>query len=66
MERHAARTAWYCYQGGKFTQPELSMTEMMDICVPFMQEQGMDAGQARKILADFLPTLKRWRGKGEK
>lgn len=51
----------YCYLNGKFTQPDLSMQQMMDLCVPFMVEKGMDAASARKILEDCLPKLKRWR-----
>ena len=50
----------YCYQEGKYTQPDLTLPQMMDLCVPFMVEQGMDEASARKILEDFLPKLKRW------
>jgi hypothetical protein len=50
----------YCYQDGKFTQPDLTMQQMIDLCVPFMVEKGMDAEYARKIMTDSLPKLKRW------
>ena len=29
----------YCFQNGKFTQPDLSMQEMIDKCVPIMAQQ---------------------------
>ena len=40
---------------------DLTLPQMMDLCVPFMVEKGMDATSARKILEDCLPKLKRWR-----
>lgn len=50
----------YCYENGEFKQPELTMEEMINICVPFMKEHGMEEGQARNILNEALPKLKRW------
>lgn len=51
----------YCYENGEFKQPDVTMEGMIDICVPFMTEEGMDEGAARSLLRTQLPGLKRWR-----
>jgi hypothetical protein len=38
------------------------MEQMVERCVPFVAHM-MDAGKARVILEQKLPTLKRWGGK---
>ncbi|MNC19221.1 putative zinc ribbon domain protein [compost metagenome] len=50
----------YCYENGEFKQPETTMEEMADLCAGFMAGEGMDEAEARRILADSLPRLKRW------
>ncbi|MEC0172168.1 zinc ribbon domain-containing protein [Paenibacillus graminis] len=50
----------YCYESGEFKQPETTMEVMADLCAGFMVEEGMDEAEARRILADSLPRLKRW------
>jgi hypothetical protein len=55
----------HCYAGGAFTEPAISMAAMLDRCVNVMDSQGiMAASQARALLADVLPRLKRWRTDG--
>ncbi len=51
----------YCYGEGEFKQPNLTIKEMIEICVPHLKEDGMAEDEARKMLASFLPSLKRWR-----
>jgi hypothetical protein len=52
----------HCFADGTFTDPDVSMGEMLDRCVAVMAEQKiMPAPQARALLADVLPRLKRWR-----
>jgi len=52
----------YCYADGAFTEPDISMPAMIDRCVSAMVGQGiMPAAQARTLMADVLPRLKRWR-----
>ncbi|MDR3226488.1 MAG: zinc ribbon domain-containing protein [Prevotellaceae bacterium] len=51
----------YCYAAGEFTVPEATMDEMIEICIPFMVEQGLTADEARKAMEEILPTLKRWK-----
>lgn len=52
----------YCYEEGKFTF-QGSMEEMIGICVPPMVENnpGMTGEKARQMMAEFFPTLKRWK-----
>ncbi|OZI12060.1 transcriptional regulator [Bacillaceae bacterium SAS-127] len=54
----------YCYEAGEFKQPDLTMEEMIEVCVPHLKEDGMEEEQARQMLTSFLPSLKRWK-KGE-
>lgn len=52
----------YCYEKGEFKQPNMTVEDMIDLCVPFMKEDGKSEEEARTILTNFLPTLKRWSG----
>ncbi len=51
----------YCYADGSFTNPECTIKQMEDICVPIMTEEGMPEAQARAIMQQTLPVLKRWK-----
>ena len=51
----------WCYANGAFVTPEMTMSEMIDICIPHMVEQGMTEEQARQIMEQTLPMLKRWK-----
>ncbi|MDD1502855.1 zinc ribbon domain-containing protein [Lysinibacillus sp. CNPSo 3705] len=51
----------YCYEVGEFKQPNLTVGEMIEICVPHLKEDGMAEEEARQMLTSFLPGLKRWR-----
>jgi hypothetical protein len=52
----------HCYANGTFTEPSIPMAAMLERCVRVMDTQGiMPAPQARALLADVLPRLKRWR-----
>ncbi|WP_054949325.1 zinc ribbon domain-containing protein [Numidum massiliense] len=52
----------YCYEEGQFKQPEMTLEEMVDLCVPHIVAEGqMDEGEAREMMTKYLPTLKRWR-----
>jgi hypothetical protein len=53
---------WHRYANGAFTEPGISMDGMLERCVGVMDTQGiMPAPQARALLADVMPRLKRWR-----
>jgi len=52
----------HCYADGAFTEPDISMEAMLDRCVDVMAKQAvMPAPQARALLVDVMPRLKRWR-----
>ena len=51
----------YCYEKGAFHNPGQTMEQMIDICVPFMVQQGMPENDARAQLNEMLPQLKRWK-----
>lgn len=52
----------YCFKDGKFNSPNETVEEMIETCVPYYAEaQNVSKEEARKILTDIIPTLKRWR-----
>jgi hypothetical protein len=51
----------HCFQDGAFTEPDISMNEMIDKCVSIMAQKAMMPElQARGLMADVIPKLKRW------
>ena len=51
----------YCYDKGEFTF-DGTMDEMIEICVPHMTSDGqMKEEEARNMMKQFFPTLKRWK-----
>lgn len=54
----------HCFENGKFTNPDISKEEMIDLVIEIMVEKTkMPEEQARQISESFIPTLKRWRDK---
>ena len=52
----------FCYQDGKFTQPDISLEEMIEHGTRFLSNQGsMSGAEARALLEAKLPRLSRWR-----
>lgn len=49
----------HCYKEGEFTS-QVTMEQMIEICVPFMVQEGMDEDKAREIMKTTIPKLKRW------
>ncbi len=50
----------YCYKDGVFIHPDENMDDVIETGVPHLARKiGEDA--ARKQLAEFLPTLERWK-----
>ena len=51
----------YCYRDGKFTQPDITMQGMVDMCVTMMvQREVMPEAEARALMSRAIPKLKRW------
>ena len=54
----------YCWQNGQFTAPNLTMEQMVELCVPYMvqnSEQDFTEASARQLMQEALPMLKRWK-----
>lgn len=52
----------WCFSDGVFTEPEISLPDMIDKCVGIMAKKKiMPEVQARALIANVLPKLKRWR-----
>ncbi|GMQ61742.1 zinc ribbon domain-containing protein [Vallitalea maricola] len=51
----------YCFANGEFTE-DCTMEQMIESCVPHMvgANKNMSQEEARKIMKEFFPTLKRW------
>jgi len=51
----------HCYANGAFTEPRISMEQMIDKCVTVMAQRGiMPAAKARALMTEVMPKLKRW------
>ena len=48
----------HCYQGGSYTDPNLTLDQMVEIVARFMQKSGDEATKAAR---EGLVDLKRWR-----
>ncbi len=51
-----------CYEAGEFTEPELTVKEMIELNVaPTAKSLNITMEEAKKYLESLIPTLKRWR-----
>lgn len=52
----------YCFPYGKFSSQE-TIEKMIESCISFMLEDGAckTEGEARKMLSNQMPKLKRWK-----
>lgn len=54
----------FCFQDGAFTEPDISMEGMIDKCVGIMAQKGiMPEAQAKALMTEVIPKLKRWQKK---
>lgn len=52
----------YCFRNGKFTQPDITLEEMIGQCSRAMDEYGiMSLEEAKKLSQQNIPKLKRWK-----
>lgn len=51
----------YCYANGAFTQKDCTLPEMIEFCVPFLVQEGMEEARAREFVNTQMPRLKRWK-----
>ena len=51
----------FCYSGGKFTNPDQAVDEMVASSVDFMTSNlGFGRAEAEKLSNDVIPKLRRW------
>lgn len=50
----------YCYQNGTFTDPHMSMQQMIEKCEGIMKQMHVPEAQIKQTKA-FIPLLKRWK-----
>jgi hypothetical protein len=50
----------FCFQNGDFTNPDLTMEQMIERLVHLSDKMGMSQSQARELAQKVIPTLKRW------
>jgi Putative zinc ribbon domain len=54
----------HCYQNDAFTDPDITLEQMINRCVEIMAQQKiMPAEQARSLMTTVIPGLQRWRAK---
>lgn len=54
----------YCFDGDAFTQPDLTMEQMIDNVVALMKHMDKaDEAKLRELAESFMPHLKRWEKK---
>lgn len=54
----------FCYQNGKFTNPDITLEQMIDLSSGCMVKHGhMPEDKAKDLASNFIPTLKRWTNK---
>lgn len=52
----------YCYESGKFKQPDWTAQQMQDFAAGKMQEMGVPGFLAR-LFSKGIPKLERWKNK---
>ena len=50
----------YCFKKGDFTNPNLTMEQMIDKLVGFSDKMQMSQAQAKEMAQKVIPKLKRW------
>ncbi|MEK6823413.1 MAG: zinc ribbon domain-containing protein [Nanoarchaeota archaeon] len=50
----------FCFQNGKFTNPDLTMEKVIEKSVELSKKLWMPEDKAREIANNTIPKLKRW------
>ena len=50
----------YCFQNGKFTEPNITMEQMIEKCASIMKQMQISEAQIEQT-KKFIPMLKRWK-----
>lgn len=51
----------FCFQKGGFTDPDITLSQMIQISVSYIKKDSSVLEEAVQQLIDLIPTLKRWR-----
>ena len=52
----------YCFKDGKYTQPNLSIKDMIDKVIEIcLQSTLLEEEEAKKFAEDTIPNLERWK-----
>ncbi|MCD4821999.1 MAG: zinc ribbon domain-containing protein [Methanococcoides sp.] len=52
----------YCYQNGKFTQPDITLEEMIEQTSEAIDKEGViSLEEAKELSQQNIPKLKRWK-----
>ena len=58
----SAEYCTYCFQNGRFTEPTITLGQMIEKCVGIMaQRKIMPEHQAKELMSRTIPMLKRWK-----
>jgi hypothetical protein len=50
----------FCYKNGKFTEPDMTMEQMIEKCAGIMKQMHVPEAQIEQTKS-FIPVLKRWK-----
>ena len=51
----------YCYKDGEFSDKTMTAEKMIGVCIPFLVKEGVEEQEAKNILLNTIPNLKRWK-----
>lgn len=52
----------FCYQNGTYTQPNITMEQMIEKVADIMARRGHDRAESKRKASTYIVRLKRWRG----
>ncbi len=57
----------YCYRNGEFTEPDITMEQMIEkVAASLAEKKDMPLERAKMLASELIPTLKRWRKNEER
>lgn len=51
----------FCYQNGAYTQPDITMEQMVEKIADIMSRRGHDRAESKRKASTYITRLKRWR-----
>lgn len=53
----------FCFQNGRFTDPNITIAQMIDKVAGFAAQMKIPETQAKEMAKSSIPNLKRWRSR---